>query len=142
MQAIELIARAFIMREDKLLLCHKVGAPWYFLPGGHVEFSENTKAALKRELNEELGVGALVGDYIGIAENIFPQKGKQRHEVNLIFDVTLEGANAASQEDHIGFIWIDVKKLKKEQVYPVILKNALSQWIEDRKPFWVSNIET
>lgn len=140
MQVIELIARALIMHKDKLLLCHKIGAPWYFLPGGHVEFGENAKRALGREMYEELGVNAAIGDYIGTAENGFVQDGKKRHELNLIFYVTFKDARATSQEDHIGFVWVDREKMNEKQIYPVILKSALWQWIKDRKPFWTSNI--
>lgn len=141
MGSIELIARAVVIGNNKLLLCRKVGAPWYFLPGGHVEFGEEAKTALAREIKEELGVEETVGDFIGIVENIFAQEGKERHEINLIFDVSVEETNPSSREDHIEFVWIGKEELDKEEIYPVALKNSILQWVENKKLFWTSNME-
>jgi len=137
--AIELITRAMIFHDGKILLCRKVGAPWYFLPGGHVEFGEEAKTALAREIKEELGVEGTVGGFIGIVENMFREGEKERHEMNLVFEVSIAEANLSSQEDHIEFAWVDGTKLQEEQIYPVALKNSILQWIQDKQLFWASN---
>lgn len=137
---IELIARAVVISNDKLLLCRKVGALWYFLPGGHVEFGEETKTALAREIKEELGVESAVGDFIGIVENIFEQDKKERHEINLVFEVKIAEIDLSSKEDHIEFVWIAKKKLPEEQIYPVALKASILQWLKDKKMFWKGDI--
>jgi len=52
---IEIIARGVCVKGGKLLLCHSKGAPNTYLPGGHVEFCEDAKVALAREVVEERG---------------------------------------------------------------------------------------
>ena len=39
-----------------------------FLPGGHLEFNENLKQALERELFEEIGIKGNINEYIGCLE--------------------------------------------------------------------------
>ena len=59
------VAAALIQRKGALLVCQRRrGAPfelqWEF-PGGKLEPDESSKAALRRELREELGVMADIG---------------------------------------------------------------------------------
>ena len=49
---------------------------FYRCIGGGIEFLENSKEALKREFKEELNVDISVGEFLGIAENIFTYNGK------------------------------------------------------------------
>ena len=82
---IELIVRAVIVRGSRLLLAHSIGEAWYFLPGGHVEPGESAASALRRELDEELGVRDLhVGGVTAIIENRYADARGEHHEVNLV----------------------------------------------------------
>ena len=92
MQDIEVIARSVIMRGDKILLAHAKGSPNTFLPGGHIEKGEFTRDALKRELMEELGVEASIGEYIGTLEYIYKKiDGEKVQEINIIFNADIGG---------------------------------------------------
>ncbi len=141
MPNIEIISRAIILDRDKILLCKKKGNDYYFLPGGHVEFDETAKVALRRELKEELGVEAKKIEYVGTVENMFSENGNRHHEINLIFFVEPKNHSSISNEDHIDFFWTDIDKLEGENIEPVALKNAIIQWLKDRKLFWGSEKE-
>lgn len=60
MADIELLDRSVLTDEGQVILAHKIGAANTFLPGGHIGFSEPARAAVARELAEELGVAATV----------------------------------------------------------------------------------
>jgi 8-oxo-dGTP diphosphatase len=59
------VAAAFILKRGKLLICQRtkyqsMPLKWEF-PGGKIEDSEEPRAALRRELDEELGIDATIG---------------------------------------------------------------------------------
>ncbi len=141
MTQIELIARAIIINEGKILLCQSKGVDYYFLPGGHVEFGETAKQALEREFEEELGMCVKNAEYIGVIENIFSQKRQNHHEINLVFSAEPEQCSAKSKEAHIEFFWKDIDALAGKDIKPTALKNALIQWLSDKKSFWGSERE-
>ncbi|SHF65762.1 mutator mutT protein [Kaistia soli DSM 19436] len=59
------IAAALILREDgNVLLVRKNGSPVFMQPGGKIEPGETAAEALRRELNEELGLTIAVDEPI------------------------------------------------------------------------------
>jgi 8-oxo-dGTP diphosphatase len=64
-KAVRLVVAALILREQKVLICQRrpdqpMALKWEF-PGGKVEVGESAEEALRRELDEELGIAADIG---------------------------------------------------------------------------------
>lgn len=51
-------ARVLVTQGDKVLLVKESDDDWWALPGGGVDHGESIESALKREIEEELGVPA------------------------------------------------------------------------------------
>jgi 8-oxo-dGTP pyrophosphatase MutT (NUDIX family) len=132
---IETIARGVCIKDGKLLLCRAKGGKSTYLPGGHIEFGETGRAALVREVKEELGVGASAGAFLGALENSFVQNGKPHAEINLVYELELaDGIDAGkleSQEDWIEFEWRDLKELDSANLLPEGFR-ALAAWPDVR----------
>ncbi|PJA94895.1 ADP-ribose pyrophosphatase [Candidatus Jorgensenbacteria bacterium CG_4_9_14_3_um_filter_38_10] len=142
---IEVLVRAIIQKKGKILICKKIGKDYrgknyYFFPGGHLDFGESAKEALKRELMEELGLKIKKSSFIGISEHLFVEDAKKYHEINLIFSVLTDKINTTSKEDHLQFFLFDKKQLSKEKVLPTALTQSILKWFKDKKPFWASQI--
>lgn len=132
------IARGFLVRGDDVILCHVKDAKWYFLPGGHIEDGESAKAALERELHEEIGEGDYkISSFVGVCENVFPlDENVSQHEINIILKVDVPaGFEAGTKENHIEFVTVAQKDLGNYKILPAPLKEGLLEWLKDRKPF-------
>jgi len=69
------VVAALIIRNGKILICQRtenqpMAFKWEF-PGGKVETNEELKAALRRELNEELAIEATVGTKIAVIQHTY-----------------------------------------------------------------------
>lgn len=115
---IETIARGVCIKEGKILLCRAKGGATTYLPGGHIEFGETGREALVREVKEELGVGSKTGKFLGAVENAFLQKGKRHAEINLVYELMLDGMPDKAQEDWIEFVWWPLDRIEEAHVLP------------------------
>lgn len=62
MQKIKIRCRGIISHEGKVLFVrHAPDHTFYCLPGGHLEYGEDPRECIERELFEELGVRGMVG---------------------------------------------------------------------------------
>jgi 8-oxo-dGTP diphosphatase len=64
----KLVAAALILRDQQVLICQRtrhqtMPLKWEF-PGGKIEQGEQPRDALRRELEEELGIDARIGDEV------------------------------------------------------------------------------
>jgi 8-oxo-dGTP diphosphatase len=135
---VEIIARGVCVQRGQLLVCHGKQAGNTYLPGGHVEFDERARAALERELEEELGVAASAGEFLGAVEHSFVQKGELHCEVNLVFELHIPSITPAdipvARESHIEFFWVPVDDLRAAQLEPVVLCGLLPRWLAGSPP--------
>ena len=73
------VVAALIQKEGKLLVCQRtrhqtMPLKWEF-PGGKIEEGEQPRDALRRELEEELGILATIGDEIARIQHEYPNGG-------------------------------------------------------------------
>jgi len=69
------VVAALIIREEKILICQRaedqaMPLKWEF-PGGKVERDEDLKDALHRELEEELGIDAVIGRKVAAIQHTY-----------------------------------------------------------------------
>ena len=78
--------RGIILHENKLLLVrHPHDTSFAALPGGHLEWGEDVKACMQREIVEELGVEPKIGRLLYV--NTFEDKDNTQ-SVEFFFEIT------------------------------------------------------
>ncbi|HEY5162336.1 MAG TPA: (deoxy)nucleoside triphosphate pyrophosphohydrolase [Terriglobales bacterium] len=73
------VVAAFIVQNGKVLVCQRtkhqpMALKWEF-PGGKIEEGEQPRDALRRELEEELGIQAVIGDEMVRIRHIYKNGG-------------------------------------------------------------------
>jgi 8-oxo-dGTP diphosphatase len=73
------VVAALIVDGDRILACQRtrhqpMPLKWEF-PGGKIEEGEQPRDALRRELEEELGIEATIGDEIARIQHRYPNGG-------------------------------------------------------------------
>jgi 8-oxo-dGTP diphosphatase len=143
-RGVEILARAVIVRRGRFLVAHGIGARHTYLPGGHAEAGEGLRGCLRRELQEELGVRAEVGRYLGVIEHGWTDAAGHHEEVSHFFLVRAAGVGdpPASRERGIEFLWISAHEFGRRDLEPVPLRAHLASWPRGRRGgWWSSTIE-
>lgn len=99
---------------------------FYRCLGGGIEFYEISQEALKREFKEEINIDIEVGEFCGIAENIFTFQGEQGHEIVLFYNIKIKDEDYKEVYPMIDddgedvAIWVDIDDFKsgKKILYP------------------------
>lgn len=140
---VEILVRGVYIIEDRILLCKTKGNDITYLPGGHIDFGESAVESLKREIKEETGYNADVLRFLGVVEHTFIQKGERHCEINLVFEIKIDGLTPSiiprSCEEWLEFMWSDLKSLKENKLEPVVLCEVIDRWLKmDVSQVWAS----
>ncbi len=105
------VVAAVISKDDKFLVCrrasHKSLPGFWEFPGGKVESGESDPEALKREIQEELGVEIQVLEFICRSEI---RVGTQKIEM-YSYSADLVSNEPSSSSDHDAMRWVSVQEL-------------------------------
>ena len=111
------IAAAIIEKDGKILLAQRgrIGDPSYGLwefPGGKVEDGETLQECLQRELYEELGIDAEIGQYF--CTSTFMHKDVE-YDMCVFKVHKYEGQ--ITLHEHLAIVWVTLERLS-DYVYP------------------------
>ena len=130
---IEIIARGVCVKNKKILLCFGRKSGIAYLPGGHIDFGENGRQALEREIDEEMGLTSEADQLLGCCEHWFMQDGERHAEINLVYKLDVDGVDPEKApeavESWIGFMWQPLKKLDDVNFEPAELGGCLMEWM-------------
>ncbi len=105
------VVAGLIVKDGKLLVCQRtrhqtMPLKWEF-PGGKIEIGEQPRDALRRELEEELGILATIGDEVKRIQHEYPNGGM----VELRFFVVREFQKEIENRIFKDIQWADPKGL-------------------------------
>jgi 8-oxo-dGTP diphosphatase len=107
------VVAGLIVKDGKLLVCQRtrhqtMPLKWEF-PGGKIEEGEQPRDALRRELEEELGILATVGDEVKRIQHEYPNGGM----VELRFFIVREHQREIENRIFRDMQWAEPRDLPK-----------------------------
>lgn len=136
-----------LLSNGKILLQRGINDTEFALPGGHVAWGETSAETLVREYKEELGVDISVDRIIWIEELFWKWGAKEAHTVchyhliSLInpYQIPNNGIfkSVDTDESRLIFQWVDINELQDYKVYPVFLKDKITN-LSDRIEHFVT----
>jgi mutator protein MutT len=108
---------AFIKKNNSVLLVkreHEPGKGKWSLPGGLVNLGEKIRDAIKREVEEEVGLNVDVVKIVDVFDSIvYDDKGRVRfHYVIVGFIVEIVGGEVRGSEEASQVKWFKAEELK------------------------------
>ncbi len=85
----------------------------YELPGGHVDYGEDIKTGLKREIKEELGIDIQLGDPFAVFT--YTNEIKGCHSIEVVYFATTKKPDdiTIDFDDHSSFGWYNEEEAVK-----------------------------
>ncbi|MDR0994268.1 MAG: NUDIX domain-containing protein [Verrucomicrobiota bacterium] len=131
---IEVIARGVCVKKGGVLLCRNRKYGNVYFPGGHVDWGEDSKQALEREWDEELGVPGRAGRFLGVVEQMYEARNGKTCEISLVFEMkcrSLSGTrHPSSAEAHLAFEWVPLAKLRASGLLPAVMAEQVPEWLK------------
>jgi len=122
--------------NNNRLLIHRLKADYFYsLPGGRVEFMENTENTLIREMKEELNIDVEIKQLLWIGEHFFELYGVRYHEICYYYLMDSDDINLKVNESVFEIVennrifefkWVQVCELNKEVFYPIFIKERVN----------------
>ena len=97
-------AYGLVLRPRQILLCRISAhvaewAGWWTLPGGGIEFGEDPRVAMAREVREETGLEVRAAGVAGLDSLVAPNDGRRVHSVRIIYFTELLGGTLANESN-------------------------------------------
>ncbi len=128
-------AVGIIKQNDKYLIMCVDDAPYYHLPGGHIDISENSLDAVKREIKEELDYDVVDAKLFCIQENFYEKDGFAHHGVEYYYLIEIEKSidpvdrvvieNDRGIKKHLAIRWVTVEELAAVKLQPRTIKHLI-----------------
>jgi len=127
---IKILANGIIQKENKFLLLKRnlndVDSPgeWEF-PGGFIEFGEDPKEGIIREVKEETSLNVEIISIYKILSKEYEKPGKKIHLIRIIYLLkTFDKKVKLNEREHEDYKW-----LKKEEIKNLNISDYLKNLI-------------
>lgn len=122
---------ALLEHDEKILIHQASGFDYTYIPGGRVEIGESSEDAVRRELQEELGISTEVISVPYVVENFFKYEEEIFHEVSLFFKVKTTDTDKlpkdGEERDNVIFYWRHPSNIEDLNLKPEFLVDALAK---------------
>ena len=126
---------AIILTNKNKVLLHKANVDFWNMPGGRVKFGEDSLSAIKREMNEELGIKLNDAKLIAYCENFFNFNNVNYHELLTVYTAEISDDEKiltmqdfkALDNPNTCYHWFDKNDVKNEKCLPEVIYDLIDK---------------
>lgn len=128
-------AVGIIKFQNKFLIMNVDEAPYYHIPGGHIEIGETSYDAVVREIKEELNYSVKSAKLFCVQENFYKKKEILQHGVEFYYlievkeNIIAEDKNIVEmdrgEEKHLFIKWVTKEEMADIDLRPFTVKDLI-----------------
>lgn len=132
------VAGLFVV-DGHVLVCDEDDDGYCMLPGGRIELGEDSRTSLAREIEEEIGLAAEVGELLLTSESFYRRHDELYHELGFFYLCRFAGPHAPGptgttpwritydegSEHRFHWLSVDGPELASMDLKPVWLRDLL-----------------
>ncbi len=129
------LAGCVIIKDDAILLLHRIKTDWYELPGGKVEENEDPQTTAIRELKEELNIDVEIIRKIG--QKDFSENNNVMHYTWYLAEMKENQIPRINEPEKFDrFEYINIKDLQNHQLSPNMVN--FSSFTQNQKSGYIN----
>jgi ADP-ribose pyrophosphatase YjhB (NUDIX family) len=139
-------AYAWIVQNDMVLLCrlcedHNVGQ--WTLPGGGLDFGENTEAGCRREVFEETGLEVKLTRLLAVDTVCGPSKKGEMYSIRIIYQAEADSNELVAEVGGSTDLpeWVPLDSIGEKNAVELV-QTALAAWKADGKLLSLAGAES
>lgn len=139
MNNIRNISCCILIRNEHIVMIRKLNPKYItynqlILPGGHIEFSENSIDACKREVYEETGLQTSDLNLVGILE--FVLEAKNYHAICFVYYAScLYGELMTREPEKQTCEWVEINEIENNSKIPDYFRSLILDILKENRPF-------
>ncbi len=135
LKGVKLNIRVTVLLEtNKGFIFQNTGDGYYFPVGGRIKINENSIAAAKRELKEEVDIDIDNFEYVATIENFFMHNDMPYQEFNIVYYAKIDEVTLDDE-----FFAFDAESIKDVVIQPQCIKEMIIQRDFSQKHFIVKD---
>lgn len=123
-----------IIKDNQILLIRRKNDPYkdkWAMPGGFVEYGERTEDAVLREVKEETGLEAKIGQLVGVYSD--PKRDPRKHVVSITYLLKDISGTEKGGDDAKEARWWNINRLPELAFdHKYIISDALKIYYNKR----------
>jgi len=118
------------IKDNCIMLNREISQKFWFIPGGRIECGEDSKAAIIREMKEEIKHDIEIVNLECMIENFFKTKDAKYHEIGIYYKIDVnylwEGSKYIKDGNgELEYKWIKLEDVDSLKLYPEIIKDII-----------------
>ena len=118
---------------------------YYALIGGRVKYFESSDSAIKREINEELGIECNEVQFVTTIQNFFEYQNTSIHEILFMYKLDLDEHIKTIPNNHnqnnIDYVYVNLTDIPELDIRPEKAKEIILKQI-DIQPLFIDRNST